>query len=264
MNIFEYTDYKKFLTNRLGHGLQKKFAFYLGCQPAFLSQVLRGNPDLSLEQGILATEYFKLNANESEYFMLALQLSRAGTNKLKKYFESKTVHCRSINQRIDSRIGAFETLDEQAKSIFYSSWKYSFIYVSLSIPTSNSIEFIAAKTNLSVAEISKTINELVKMGLVKKSDGEWLLTKKRIHLSSEDSQIKNHHKNFRTFCLRELEEIKSNSFHFSSVVAIPTEDAQKIKEILLKAIEKSEAIIRPSKEESLKVLCIDFFEPGNS
>lgn len=262
MGIFDYTDYKKFLNQNLGHGQQKKFASYLGCQPAFLSQVLRANPDLSLEQGILATEYFSLNASESEYFMLALQYSRAGSVTLKLYFEGKMLNLCQNHQRVDSRIGHFEKLDEKAKAIFYSSWKYSFLYVLLSIPCDNQIEMIKSKSKLSDGEILKVINDLAKMGLIHKTNGTWLPTKKRIHLGPEDIQIGSHHKNYRSLCARELEELKKNSLHFSSAIALSKSDAQKIKDIFLKSIESSELIIKPSKEETVRILCVDFFEPG--
>ncbi|HWU44289.1 MAG TPA: TIGR02147 family protein [Bdellovibrio sp.] len=263
MQTFEYLDYKKFLNGRLQHGLQKKFAIFLGCQPAFLSQVLRGKPDLSLEQGMLATEYFQLNSHEAEYFMLALQNSRAGSLKLKKYFEDKMTHLRLLNQRIDSRIGNFVKLDDSAKSVFFSSWKYSFIYVLLSLPDKNQLELIKAKTKLSETEISRVIKELTDLKLIQKSRDRWQPTKNRIHLNPEDIQISNHHRNYRAFSSRELEEIKPKSLHFSSAIALSIEDAQKVKEVLLQTIQEVEAIIKPSEEETIRVLCMDFFEPGS-
>ncbi len=69
MTLFDYSDYKKYLSDRLKTGTKSKFAACIGCQPSFLSQVLGGSPDLSLEQGILANEFFGHTGAETQFFM---------------------------------------------------------------------------------------------------------------------------------------------------------------------------------------------------
>jgi uncharacterized protein (TIGR02147 family) len=262
MNLFEYTDYKAFIQLRLERGAQKKFAQFLRCQPAFLSQVLRGKPHLSLEQGILATDYFQMNKPEAEYFMLALQLGRAGSLRLKSFFKLRMDQLRESHQRVDTKIGTFEILDELSKATFYSSWKYAMIHVLLTVPTQNQIELLKSKTRLSEKEILYVIDFLQSTGLIEKHSGKWRPTKRRIHISPEESLVGTHHRNFRALTMRELEDSKRDSLHFSSTMALSLKDTQKIKEILLEVIAKTESILKPSPEETSRVFCIDFFEPG--
>lgn len=262
MSIYSYTDYKKYLKSRLARGAQKQLATYIRCQPAFLSQVLKGTPHLSLEQGILTSEFFKMDRSEQEYFMLALHFGRAGSEKLSSYYATKMEQIRKHHQRVDSKIGKFETLDKVSKALFYSSWKYAVIHVLLSIPAANQLEFLKAKTKLSEHEIEKIMDFLKTAGLIERRGGAWRPTKKRIHLSPEDPLIGTHHKNFRSLSSSRLEDIDREALHFSSVMALSREDSVKIKNILLEAIAKSESLLQPSPEETLQILCLDFFNLG--
>ena len=262
MTNFNYTDYKEFLKERIEKGTQKRFASFLNCQPAFLSQVLRSKPHLSLEQGISATDYFQMNTAESEYFMLALQLGRSGTVRLKNFFKSRMEQLRETNTRVDSKIGSFERLDDLSKATFYSSWKFALVHVILSLPSANQMESIKLKTGLSEKEIHKTLDFLKQVGLIEKHVGKWRPTKKRIHLSPEDVLVGTHHKNFRSLTIHELEDPKRDNLHYSSAMALSLKDAEKVKALLLEAIAKTEAILKPSNEEVLRTFSLDFYEPG--
>src|SRR6185437_7411646 len=187
--MFEYTDYKAFLKEKLPRGTQKQLAAFMGCQPAFLSQVLRGKPHLSLEHGLLAAEYFQLASSEKEYFMLALQFGRAGSSQLSAYFQSKMQALRERYRRVDSRIGDFEKLDEIARATYYSSWKFATTLVLLSIATENQLQLIRAKTGLSTHEIERTLDFMKSTGLIERRAGRWRPSKKRIHIAPEDPLI---------------------------------------------------------------------------
>ena len=258
----DYIDYKVFIKSSLKHGQQLAFAKHLNCQSAFLSQVLRGKPNLSLEQGFLATEYFNLGRPEADYFMLSLQLGRAGSVKLKAYFRKKMESLREEFLRVDSKIGKFDALDELSKSVFYSSWKYAVVHVLLSVPADDQMKLIQSYTGLAKSEINSCLDFLNTSGLIALGKGGWKPTKKRIHISPEDPLISLHHKNFRYFTARELEEKKEGAFHFSSAMTLSVADCEKIKTILLNAVEKTEQVLKPSPEETLRVLNIDFFRPG--
>ena len=47
--------------------------------------------------------------------------------------------------------------------------------------------------------------------------------------------------------------------HYSSVVALSRKDAEKIKEVMLKSLEDIEVILRPSPEEEIYSVSMDFF-----
>ncbi|WP_413585003.1 TIGR02147 family protein [Bdellovibrio sp. HCB274] len=259
MSKYDYTDYKLFLKSKLVRGSQVQLAEHIGVQPAFLSQVLRGKPHLSLEQGVLISEFYDLSELEQEYFMLALQYGRSGSTKLSSYFLKRMQNHRNQHQSAQAVIGKHETLDDVTKSIFFSSWKYALIHVLTSIPSGRQHELLKKTSGLSEKEIENTLNFLMKSGLVEKKNDRWYPSKKRIHLGPQDLLIANHHKNFRALTANALESIRSDSLHYSSAIALSEEDAQKIKSLLLDAISKVEQVIRPSPEETVRIFSMDFF-----
>lgn len=263
MDLYGYADYKALLKDRLERGAQKVFAEYLGCQPAFLSQVLRGKPHLSLEQGILATEFFRMNRAESDYFMACLQYGRAGSEKLREFFLKKMESLAAAHRKVDSKIGAFAKIDAGAKLQFYSSWKYTLIHVLLSLPEKDQIETIERHTGLSRSEIQNALAMLLKNGIAQRKEGALRPSANRLHLDREDSLIGLHHRNFRALVLAELEEIKPDSIHYSVALAVSKADADRIREVLVEAVAQTEKIIRPSPEETVRVMCIDYFTPGH-
>src|SRR3989338_9747663 len=89
--IFAYRDYKAYIKQELtqrqgkGRGEKARVAQAMQSQGAFVSQVLHGHADLSLEQACLASEYFGHTKEECRYFLLVVQLGRAGSAKLKSH-----------------------------------------------------------------------------------------------------------------------------------------------------------------------------------
>src|SRR5262245_14806797 len=88
-DVFEFSDYKDYLKAwihnqpRGGRGARSKLASALKCHTAYVSQVLNQEAHLSLEQ---AEEFNALAPHppeQSEYFLLLVQLARAGTPLLK-------------------------------------------------------------------------------------------------------------------------------------------------------------------------------------
>jgi hypothetical protein len=59
--------------------------------------------------------------------------------------------------------------------------------------------------------------------------------------------------------IRSIDINNSADLHYSTVVSMSRADVSRIKEILIKSIEESRAVIRDSKEEKIQSICIDFF-----
>jgi len=54
--------------------------------------------------------------------------------------------------------------------------------------------------------------------------------------------------------------MRPEDYHYSGVVTLSQEDMGAVREILVKALQKSVEVIKPSREEKLCVLAMDFFE----
>ena len=81
-----------------------------------------------------------------------------------------------------------------------------------------------------------------------------------IHLDKNSPMIYKHHTNWRLEGIKALESQNNDNLHYSSILAIAREDAQKIKQMLLKALEDIEPVVAPSPEEELYSLCMDLFK----
>lgn len=194
--------------------------------------------------------------------MILLQFGRAGSEKLKEFFRQKMEELRVGNEKVESKIGTFDEIDSLSKSQFYSSWKYALVHVVLSASRENQIEQIKMQTGLSQSEILNIISFLLRIGLISKKGGIYQPTKKRIHLTRDDTLISVHHKNFRQLSIKNLEDMKSDSLYYSAAIALSKDDAEKIRRMMLEIIKRSEEILRPSQEETVRILNIDFFASG--
>lgn len=91
-NVYHYQDYKKYLNAVLspvgeGRGMRSKLARAIGCQTAFISQVLKHDTHFSSEHALLISDFLKHTESESQYFMILVQLGRAGTMALQKFYK---------------------------------------------------------------------------------------------------------------------------------------------------------------------------------
>src|SRR4051812_39392801 len=93
MNIFQYRDYKAYLTDFLAHlkrrGALTELARCAGCTHSYLSQVLRGKPNLTPDQALAATEFLQLSGREAKYFLQLVLFARAASPALRKHFTTE-------------------------------------------------------------------------------------------------------------------------------------------------------------------------------
>lgn len=83
-NVFEYSEYRLYIQDWLSYSKQingpnmTKLAQVVQVHPTFLSHVLSGTKDLSLEQAALISQHFSHSRLEQEYFFIILQLNQIG------------------------------------------------------------------------------------------------------------------------------------------------------------------------------------------
>ena len=64
INVFNFKEYKAYLSEKISwlgkteKGIRQKIAEQIGCQPSYLSQVLNGKPDLTLDQAYKLNQIF--------------------------------------------------------------------------------------------------------------------------------------------------------------------------------------------------------------
>ncbi len=267
-DIFSYKSYKNYLNEYIhsqvkgGRGLRMALAKHISVPLSHISQVLNGNSQLSMEQAEGTNEYLGHTNEESQFFLLLVQLERAGTKALKIRLKQ---HIDQVLERrliLKDRLGVKQTLTREDQAIFYSSWLYGAIHVMLTIPELQYKEALSEYLGISLKRTAEILEFLVSIGLaIQSENNRFLVGTTRIHLSSDSPMISKFHTNWRMLAIRSLEkENLNNDLHYSSVITISNEDFIKIKSMLVTCIEEVKMIIKDSQAEGVHSFNLDFFK----
>ncbi|MGZ3698691.1 MAG: TIGR02147 family protein [Bdellovibrionota bacterium] len=265
-SVFEYRDYKAYLRDSLEartetkRGERSRLAGFIGCHTAYVSQVLNGQAHFSLEQGELASRFLGHTKDQSLYFLLLIQFARAGTPSLKQLFEEQMQALREKQLVLKDRLEFQKTLTREDQATFYSSWHYGAVHVLVSVPGCHTERGMSDYLGLPVERIAEILQFLVKVGLVLRKDGSYKVGTSHIHLEHDSPLISKHHSNWRLQAIQSLDYSKNNKdLHYSSVITSSKADAEKIRSLLVSAIEDVRAVVKPSKDEEGYCYAIDFF-----
>ena len=233
----------------------------MDCQNAFVSQVLNGDTHFSLEHGIKISAFLDLNHEEEEYFLLLLQYGRAGSVTLEKFFERQIDARLAKRNEIQTRIKKSENLSLEVRATYYSSWIYIALHIHASIPEYQTREALRKRLALDRSTFDEAMRFLIENGiLAEDAKGRIRIGPVRIHLERDSPLIGRHHSNWRMKAVQALDRPHAKHLHYSGVFSLSESDVEKIRQILLESIEKSEPILRDSPEETVWVIGMDFFE----
>lgn len=268
--LFEFESYKDFLKQWVGPrtrrtGEKAAMAKALNCQATYISQVLYGAADLSLEQADQLNVYFGHTEDEAEFFLLLVQKERSGTASLQKYFSTKLEELKKKRMNLTARLGSVHTLtaDEQAR--YYSSWHYAAVHIALSIPTLRTPKSIGKYLNIPSVKVISIIDFLGRIGLaVSRGNGEYEVGPSSIRLSNESPNIFRHHSNWRSQAVESLDREDLHDLHYSGIVTISKKDALVLKDRMLTRLKEDLAIVQVSPEEELYCLSMDLFSLGRN
>ena len=182
--IVEYTDYRKYIRDyyeerkRCSVFSWQKFAQDAGFSSAvFLQYVCEGKKNLSVGSAGSVANAMGLVGFEYEYFVLMVSYAHAKSNEAKKAaFEERCALAHAHKVRV---LG-----DEEFK--YFKSWKNSVIReLAPHMPGAKPLEMAhACKPKISAAEVSETLDFLVKAKLLKKDrSGNYQQTDKTIKMA---------------------------------------------------------------------------------
>ncbi len=264
-NIFEFKDYKGYLKDfeqsrkSFERGFRSKFAEFIGCQSGYISHVLNGNAQLSLEQGFKAAQFLSLNDRERKYFLLMIETSRAGTKELQDHFKEELTSLREEYLNIRERVGNARTLTEKEQSIYYSSWHYLAIHVVTSLKDYNDAQSIASSLQIPESVVKEILLFLLQTGIVKEEKGVLKPGLTEVHLNRESSLIRQHHTNWRVAAIQSLMNGAKTDIHYSTVSTLSKSDAEKLRAEMVDLISRYVETIKPSPEEVMFGFNLDFY-----
>jgi uncharacterized protein (TIGR02147 family) len=267
--LHEYDDYRAYLLDRIarspneGRGIKASIARHIGCQPTYVSAVLKGAADFSLEQAEGVSAFLGHGEEETHFWLLLVQIARAGTPSLRDYFKRRLREAREKRLHLKHRLQLSEVMSDRARQTYFSSWYYAAIHAVIPVPGCETVEGISRLLGLERALVSQVVGFLVEQGLVARHGSHLVLGVKQIHLPHDSPLISKHHANWRLVALASLTETaqtsSSDRLHYSSITAISYKDAVRIREKLMSEIERVKELVRISPEEAPYSFSLDFF-----
>jgi len=264
MPLFDSNDYKKFIREQIElnagvRGYQSKLAEAAHCQKSYLSRVLHSDDHLNPDQAIGLAQHWNLGPDEIDWFLELVELARAQTEPLKKRIRERLKTMKAKHEDLSHHFKKPRIGTSEKENLYYSSWHWSALHILTSIPAFRRVEVIAERLNLPRELVRDCLSKLELLGLVQNRGGEWKNVPGGLYLPKESHLSRNHHANWRQRALLDAQLPERNSIHYTDVVSHSFVDYETVKERLLEVIEASRKIIKPSKEEELSCVCIDFF-----
>lgn len=271
-SIYTFKDYRSFLKaafearSKNGFGEAKRLAEYLSVHPTFISQVLKDVKFFNSEQALAVAEYLNLNELETEYFILLVQIERAGTTAYKQRLKKKLQELDQKANDLVHRVRHEARLNPEEQATFYSDWIYSAFRLSTLLPKMNSLESLSKHLGVPIPELKMIADFLVQAGLVKLEKSLYKIGPLSTHLERSSPWIKSHHLNWRQKAIERMNLKKEESLYYTAPMTVSRKDMEVIKEVLIKAINDIDKIVEPSESETLVCLNMDWFEvnPQNS
>jgi uncharacterized protein (TIGR02147 family) len=266
--LYSFTDYRLYIKckiyngDRARRGELSSLAEAIPCQTSYLSRVMTGIAELSLEQADSAGKYFGFTQDENSYFLLLVQFSRAGTQSLKAHFKRSITTAQEERLNLQKRVGVKQALSKEDQATYYSLWYYAAVHLMTGIPEFQTKQRMAQELGLPVNRIAEILEFLISARLVKEGgDGKYITGEGKIHLKKNSQMILRHHSNWRTQAIRSMEKDLEAGIHYSVLLNCSKKDAAILRSMIAKFIEEFMKVVHPSVDEEMNCLVIDFFNP---
>lgn len=261
-SVYEFRDYRQFLRSWIEdkskeiRGAQSRLANAAGVSSTLISRILSGEKQLSSEQATEIAEYVGLNDNETRYFILLVEIGRAGSHKLKKILNEEA---KSISEKISVRISNSTKVSDEIKAVYYSSWIYAAIRNLLATPGPHDVNSIAERLGLPKKTVANAVEFLLQSNLCSKDSKGLHHLASKTHLDADSPFITNHHRNWRQKAIEKMEERNSSDLFFSSPMSLSKETVSELRKHLPNLISEVMKQVEPSPSEVTYCFNLDFF-----
>ena len=264
--LFDYLDYRQYLelklrSKELGRGAKARLAEYLGCQPSFISQVLKSKSSFSLEQAFKVNGFLKHNPLEKEYFMSLVDWDRAGTVELKQYYEVKHKELIEKSKLVENQM-EYEQLSEKDCIAYYNDFNHILIRNYIEIPGLNNEKSLQKKLNLSKREFDKALEFMLSKGLVKRnSRGELVQGHVRLHIKKDSPLATYVNLKARWQMISDYGKSPSDALNYMSYMTLPRSSFEDFKKRLRALIvDLNEHLHEEEGSDMMAALVIDYVE----
>jgi len=266
MDIFEFNDYKIFVNQTIkalpnkGYGAYRKLAHHLNINSVMISQIFKGERHLTVEQAQQVSDFFGLNDLSTDYFILLVQIERAGTHAYKNRLEKRKMELLDKSKNLRNRIPKDIEFSNEVQAIFYSRWYYSGIRLASSIDGFQTPDQLAHRFNLPIAQLNQIIQFLLENDLCLQDGSKIKMGPKSTHLDSDSHLVGRHHLNWRMKAISKIDSSEKNDFFYTAPMSLSHEMIFEVRKELIKLVEQIVSKVIDSKSETLACLNLDWFK----
>jgi uncharacterized protein (TIGR02147 family) len=241
--------------------MRRQLAISIGCQLAYISLVLGGNRDFSIEQAEACTRFLGLGKDETEYFIWLVERERAGTQGSRNFFDQLLEQKRAQYLQFKKRVAISHELDDVDKAIYYSDYLYAAIHMAITVPSLRTPQAISRRLGESLERVIEILDFLKTRQLIREEKGALLPTSQHIFIDRSSPFVGQHHRNWRMQAIRSASRRDPKNLHLSLAVTMSERDAALLRNRIAEFIEEISTVIKASPEEKLMSFGVDFFEP---
>ena len=265
VDIYFFNDYRLFIKARVREekeqwGIWAKLAKAASCQATYISQAMSGKVQLTPEQMIGLGEFFNLSEEETDFLLLLLEHSRAGTKALRDRIGRKIEKIRKEREDIAKRFQQPRVSPGARENLYYSAWYWAALHIIITIPKYQTPLAISQRLSLSEDFVTVAMGELAHHGILILENGKWKLAMADVHVPKDSPMVSLHHNNWRQRAVLDSANPTHSGIHFTAVYSLSITDFQRLKDFMMDLIEKSRKLVGPSKEETLVCMTCDLFE----
>jgi|GEM_PF-717265 len=266
--IYGYIDYREYLNWRFSkaggdqtnkRGSRRLAAEFLRCQPSFVSQVLNGKNDLSLEHAYRLNEFLGHSPNESQYFMAQVMHGKAGSKELEAFFYEQLEKLRQGAMQVSNVLRKVE-LNEAGIVRYYSDWNHIAIHLLVSMKQFQNKKKLQEKLKLSDDEMTNALKFLESVQLIRVSKDSIQTGEANIHLKKTSPYAYFASQQLRLSALRKLNLAKDQNLHYGTHFTISKKNLLRVRKKMLDFIGELSREIESSDPDTLCTLVFDMIE----
>lgn len=265
-NILNYENFNNFLVSELvkntenKRGNKKELADFINIHPTSLSQVLSGDRFFTDVQVFLLGEFLNLNEMESQYIFLLHQINLTQNKQFKVRLTKRRDALKKKSLNLSTRLDKDETLSEEEKAVFYSSWYYTCVWVFISIEKGKTREDIISRFNLDKKIVNDVLEFLIKADLAYLEGGRYFHKINRMHLEKTSPFLKQHHANWRIKSIQKKDYSEIEDLSFTAPLSLSKKDFNYIREEMVLLIKKVSDTVAETEPEEIYCFNLDFFK----
>lgn len=266
MSIFHHSDYRVYLRRQLeklprrGRGAMGAIAEKLRLHPTVVSQIFSGSREFHEEHALELAEFFGLDPLETKFLRMQVRHANAGTQRLRSAIAAEMQEMKEEAQKLVKRLPAGQSLSEEKKGVFYSSWIYPACRLFCSTGRQGkTAREVADRFRLSLPQAKEVLDFLASCGLCERKGERFAMGAQKTFVERGAPHFSRHHANWHLKSMQRVERATKEELLFSAAHSISRRDFARFRARLDDLLQEFYALAAASEAEEVACLNLDYF-----